>query len=83
MYGSGADEWFSKLSANDKRTYENLMALFKKQWPLTMAPKASKVECIQTLKEWVLKAEDVGRKVEGPGGTMIWSHIKWATGLTC
>ena len=58
------------------------MAVFKKQWLLTTAPKASKVEHIQTLKEWVLKVEDLRKKVEGPGGTMVWSHIKWATGLT-
>jgi hypothetical protein len=44
-------------------------------------PKVSKGECIQALKEWVLKPEDVGKKVEGPGGGQIWSHIKWATGL--
>ena len=28
-----------------------------------------------------LKVEDIGKKVEGPGGGQIWSHIKWATGL--
>ena len=81
-YGSGADEWFGDLSADDKKTYEKLTAAFEKQWPLTTAPKASKAERIQILKEWVLKAEDLGKKVEGPGGTMIWSHVKWATGLT-
>ena len=81
-YGSGADEWFGELSVNDKRTYEKLTSAFEKQWLLITAPKASKAEHIQILKEWVLKAEDLGRKVEGPGGTMIWSHVKWETGLT-
>ena len=77
-----ADKWFGNLDANDKKTYKNLMVAFEKQWLLTMAPKASKAEHIQTLKEWVLKVEDLGKKVEGPGDTMVWSHIKWATGLT-
>jgi hypothetical protein len=39
------------------------------------------MECIQTLKDWVLKVEELGKKVEGPGGAQIWSHVKWATGL--
>ena len=33
------------------------------------------------LKDWLLKPEDLGKKVEGPGGAQIWSHIKWAMGL--
>ena len=33
------------------------------------------------LKDWTLKVEDIGKKVEGPGGGQIWSHVKWATGL--
>ena len=53
----------------------------EKQWPLTAAPKTSKTERIQTLKEWLLKPEELGKKVEGPGGAQIWSHVKWATGL--
>ena len=80
-FGSAADEWFGDLAASDKDTYEHLVAAFKLQWPLTAAPKASKGECIQVLKEWTLKAEDIGKKVEGPGGGQIWSHVKWATGL--
>jgi len=33
------------------------------------------------LKEWLLKPEELGKKVDGPGGAQIWSHVKWATGL--
>jgi hypothetical protein len=78
---SDADEWFGRLDAVEKDTYEHLVEAFEKQWPLTAAPKASKTERIQTLKDWVLKVEDLGKKVEGPGGTLIWSHVKCATGL--
>jgi hypothetical protein len=39
------------------------------------------MEHIQALKDWVLKLEELGKKVEGPSGAQIWSHMKWATGL--
>ena len=80
-YGSVADNWFNALTANETDTYGHLTAAFMLQWPLTPAPKVSKTERIQALKEWLLKAEDLGKKVDGPGGHQIWSHIKWATGL--
>jgi len=80
-FGSAADEWFGNLTADEKNTYDHLAAAFELQWPLTAVPKASKGERIQALKEWTLKAEDIGKKVEGLGGGQIWSHIKWATGL--
>jgi hypothetical protein len=33
------------------------------------------------LKDWVLKAEDLGKKVKGLSSSQIWSHVKWAIGL--
>ena len=80
-FGSGADEWFTNLDAAEKDTYDHLVAAFETQWPLTAAPKTSKTERIQALKDWVLKPEELGKKVEGPGGAQVWSHVKWATGL--
>lgn len=76
-----ADDWFNQLQAGEKDMYEHLTMAFEKQWPLTAVPKMSKMERIQILKEWVLKADELGKKVEGPGGSQIWSHVKWATGL--
>ena len=55
--------------------------MFETQWLLTSAPKMSKVERIVALKEWVLKLEDLAKKVEGTGGNLVWSHVRWATGL--
>jgi len=80
-YGSGADEWFTNLSATEKDTYDHLVQAFENQWPLTATPKTSKMERIQALKDWVLKPEELDKKVEGPGGAQVWSHVKWATGL--
>ena len=75
-FGSATDEWFNELTFNNKDTYQRLTDAFKLQWPLTTAPRASKVECIAALKEWVLKLDEIGKKVEGPGGDIKWSHIK-------
>jgi len=80
-FGSDADEWFKGLQLNEKDTYDHLVAAFETQWPLTSALKMSKVECIAALKEWVLKPEDLAKKVEGTGGNLVWSHVRWATGL--
>jgi hypothetical protein len=45
-FGSDADEWFGRLDAAEKDTYEHLVEAFEKQWLLTAAPKASKTERI-------------------------------------
>jgi hypothetical protein len=80
-YGSGADEWFNGLAVNEKDTYAHLTVAFELQWPLTVVPKASKAERIQTLRDWTLDPRELGKKVDGPGGGQMWSHVKWATGL--
>ena len=49
--------------------------------PLIATVKESKAECIQALEEWVLKPEELGKKVNSPGETQIWSQVKWASGL--
>lgn len=68
VFGSDANEWFKKLEPNKRDTYEHLTEAFKEQWPLTTAPKKSKTEHIQALKEWVLQPNELAKKVEGPGG---------------
>ena len=80
-FGSDADEWFKKLGPNERDTYEHLMEVFEKQWPLMMAPKKSKTEHIQALKEWVLQPNKLAKKVEGPGENQVGSHVRWASGL--
>ena len=57
-------------------TYKHLVAAFKLLWLLTVAPKMLKEEHIQALKDWMFKLEDIGKKVEGPGDSQIWSHIR-------
>jgi hypothetical protein len=80
-YGSDTYEWFRALTEAQKDTYKHLPAAFELQWPLNTVPKASKGEHIQALKDWTLRTEDIGKEVEGPGGSQVWLHVKWATGL--
>ena len=61
-FGSDADEWFKKLDPGDKDTYEHLTEAFERQWPLTTAPKTSKTEHIQALKDWVVQSEEIAKK---------------------
>ena len=46
-----------------------------------MTVNESKAEHIWALKEWLLKPEELGKKVESPGGVQVWSHVKCANGL--
>lgn len=80
-YGFEADLWFSSLKSTEKDTYDHLETAFKVQYPLTTQPKLSKTERIRALKEWVLKPEDLGEKIDGPGGSRVYSHVRWANGL--
>ena len=82
-YGSQADIWFKDLTKTEKDMYDRLVDAFKTQWPLTKQLKASKAERVQALKEWILKAEELGEgeKVEGPGGSKVYAHIQWANRL--
>ena len=61
-------DWFN--------TYKHLVAVFKLQWLLTVAPKMLKEEHIQASKDGMLKLEDIGKKVVGSGDSQIWSHIR-------
>ena len=74
-YGFQADLWFTDLEKKEKDTYEHLVEAFEKQWPLTKQLKALKAEHICILKEWTMKPEELGEKVEGPGGFQVYMHI--------
>jgi hypothetical protein len=63
-YGSPMDDWFRRLTVNEKDMYEHLMEVFEKEWPLITMVKELKVERICALKEWVLKPEELGKKVD-------------------
>jgi hypothetical protein len=75
-YGSITNDWFNTLAQNKTDTYAHLTVAYILQWPLMPAPKVSKTKHIQALKEWLLKAEDLRKKVDGPGGHQVWSHVK-------
>ena len=80
-YGSKADLWFTSLKSTEKDTYAHLEAMFKLQYPLVTQPKCSKAERVRALKEWILKVENLGEKMDGPGGSQMFSHVHWANRL--
>ena len=81
-YGSQANLWFADLTAMEKDTYDHLIKAFEEQWPLTKQPKVSREEQVRTLKEWKLKPEELGKKIEGPGRSQVYAHVRWANRLT-
>ena len=81
QYSFQANLWFTDLEKKEKDTYEHLVEAIKKQWPFTKQPKALKAEHVRILKEWVLKPDELGEKVEGQGGSQVYAHIRWANGL--
>lgn len=80
-FGGAADEWFKKLPTTDTDTYAHLTAAFELEWPLDNAPGPTRDEYVRELKDWRIKDEDLGKKVEGEGGVLVWSHVLWAQGL--
>src|SRR6267154_4351928 len=62
-YGSPADDWFGGLKVTERDTYEHLTTAFEQEWPLIATVKESKAERIRALKEWLLKPEELGKKV--------------------
>ena len=61
-FRSRADKLLTNLDAAKKDMYDHLVTALEKQWLLTAASKTSKTECIQALKDWVLKLEELGKK---------------------
>jgi hypothetical protein len=81
-YGGTADVWFDDLPDDTKGDWDKLVEAFEKEWPKNAVPKPSKLERIQALKEWVLTVEELGTKTKTTGSKEVWTHIKWANGLT-
>ena len=80
-YSSEANLWFSSFKNTEKDTYTHLEAVFKLQYPLITQPNHLKAERVRALKEWILKAENLGEKTDGPEGSQMYSHFHWANRL--
>ena len=74
---SVADEWFSDLAEDDKKTWALIEASFQKRWPKKKQVKKTKDEYEDEVLGRKLKAEDLGKK-ETIAGMEVYSHVAWA-----
>ncbi|KAJ7123806.1 hypothetical protein C8R43DRAFT_899512, partial [Mycena crocata] len=75
--GSYASLWFSKLPDTDKKTFKDLTAAFRLQWPAKEMAEKSKGEQQEELLSLVLDPLAVGVRVE-EDGILEWGHVRWA-----
>ena len=72
-----ADEWFSDLVDNDKKTWEDIESAFRKRWPRKKQTKKTDEEYEDKIMGRKLRTEDLGKK-EKVAGREIYTHIAWA-----
>jgi hypothetical protein len=75
--GSYASLWFSKLTAAEKKTFKDLTAAFRLQWPAKEMAEKSKGEQQEELLSMALDPLVVGVRVE-EDGILEWGHVRWA-----
>ena len=74
---SVADEWFSDLVDNDKKTWGDIELAFRKRWPRKKQTKKTDEEYEDEIMGRKLRTEDLGKK-EKVAGREIYTHIAWA-----
>ena len=74
---SVADEWYSDLSNDDKKSWTSIEAAFRKRWPKKVQVKKTEEEYEDEILGRKMKVEDLGKK-EKLAGMEIYSHIAWA-----
>ncbi|KAJ7710328.1 hypothetical protein B0H17DRAFT_1190099 [Mycena rosella] len=75
--GSYASNWFAKLKVADKKTFKDLAAAFRTQWPVKEMVEKSKGEVQEELLGLALTLGEVGVRVE-EDGIQEWGHVRWA-----
>ena len=74
---SVADEWYSDLGDNEKKTWVSIETAFKKRWPRKKQVKKTDEEYEDEIMGRKLKTEDLGKK-EKVAGREVYTHIAWA-----
>ena len=74
---SVADDWYAEKIDNDKKTWKDIEAAFRKRWPRKKQVKKTDEEYEDEIIGRKLSAEDLGKK-EKVSGRDIYSHIAWA-----
>ena len=72
-----ADEWYTDLVDNEKKSWGDIEIAFKKRWPWKKQVKKTDDEYEDDILGRKLKTEDLGKK-EKVAGRDVYSHITWA-----
>ena len=72
-----ADDWFSGLAKEEKKSWSVIEKSFEKRWPKKKLIKKTEEEHKDEILGRKLKEEDLGKK-EKMGGTDVYTHIAWA-----
>lgn len=74
---SVADEWYSDLVDDDKKTWSDIVEAFHKRWPKRKQVKKTDEEYEDEILGRILKVEELGKK-EKLSGREVYSHVAWA-----
>ena len=74
---SVADEWFSDLGDDDKKSWTTIENAFRKRWPKKQQVKKTDEEYEDEIVGRKLRTEDLGKK-EKVEGMEVYSHVAWA-----
>lgn len=77
---SVADEWYDDLTANEKKSWTDIEAAFRKRWPKKKQVKKTEEEYEDEIVGKILTTEELGKK-EKIEGMEVYSHIAWADKL--
>ena len=78
---SVADEWFTNLIDQDKRSWSDIEKVFMVRWPRKKQTKKTNDEYEDEIMGRKLKTEDL-RKKEKITGREVYTHIAWADKMT-
>jgi hypothetical protein len=74
---SVADEWYTSLVDNEKKSWSDIETAFRKRWPLQVPTKKTDEEFEDEIVGRKLKESDLGKK-EKVAGMDVYTHIAWA-----
>lgn len=72
-----ADDWFSDLTEDEKKSWTSIDAAFHKRWPKKKQIKKTEEEYEDEILGRKLKTEDLGKR-ENVAGMEVYSHVAWA-----
>jgi hypothetical protein len=77
---SVADEWYSGLTADEKKTWTTIETAFRTRWPRKEPVKKTEEEFEDEITSLKLKEEDLGKK-ETVAGLETYSHVAWTDAM--